>query len=195
MRVNLSSVNVPLPPWTLLLVAEGLLFLGLGIGLWGSMSLQPSNSSVAFFLIAAFLSLVGGASLWVISRRRQPRRLEQRGLSKALDLNDSFTAWIRHRRQTTLWATASLQSEALVVQGRSRLELKAGEGLIIEHWEGDDLEVELITGESESERSHLSSGQVARAEAGPEAAQILISVPADAREGARILLHRLPQPW
>src|SRR5687768_14966680 len=107
------------------------------------MSLQPTRSSVAFFLIAAFLSLVGGGSLWYLSRRRQPRRREKRGLSKAIDLKDSFTAWIRHRRQQALWTSASFQSEALVVQGRSRLDLKPGEGVVLELWEGDDLDIEL----------------------------------------------------
>jgi hypothetical protein len=189
-------VNAPLPPWSLLLFAEGLLFLGLGIGLWGSLSLQPSAKSVAFFLIASFLSLVGGSSLWYLSRRKQPRRREKRGLSKAIDLQENFSAWIRHRRHAALWSSSSFQSEALVVQGRSKLDLKAGEGLVIEVWQGESLELELVSPKGvPEERTRLSAGQIARAEAGPDGAQLLLSIAEDAKEGARIVLHRLPQPW
>jgi len=171
-------------PWSALLLAEGFLFLGLGIGIWGSRSAAPSTQAAVFFGAAALVSLLAGWGLQLV-RRRKPAEGPRRGSSKAVDLNENFRACLRHGAKTPLLQHEGLFSESLVLSTRTRIELAPGETLVLECWSGGPLSV--IT-EDSSQR--LEAGQILRLSSGDRPLEALLAP--ESGESPRLVNHRSP---
>jgi hypothetical protein len=148
-----------LKAWQIFFLTEGLFFLGLSLGIFGSTNDEKSKRAAWVLFTVGLVSVFIAFVLWGLQMQKDRRLIVQKGrtLLKPIRLKTSFDSLLQTPSQLLIFKGRNFISEARVILQPTQWPIPAYKQLLIHHCGGMPLELEI-----DSARCRLEAGEIIR---------------------------------